>query len=221
MRKLVALLLVVVFTFSLTGCSTVKKGADNYQYMYDVVKDWNARMEADAQRENLFGFGEYLYNSHLILFPREKPVTLDEFYFEWNPAWTVDGYAAYFTCKLKEENFDAFVEELANFTVKTQEKETKLLFNDTNFAYDAYIIQWVKPDEEWEVLEYILLDEENGTVIFVYTMGMLEQIDANVSYDIKPKDKHSEDITGFTIYDDFENAEYDIDFLEILDKYQI
>ena len=219
MKKILVVFIGILLVFALTSCSKVKSGVENYQYMYDVVKDWNAKAEADSQRSDLFGFGEYLYNSHLILFPRKAPYSLKDFYFEWKPSIDVDGYAAYFTCKLNEDNFASFADGLENFTIKTPEKETKLLHDDKNFEYDAYIIQWVKPDEKWEVLEYVLLDEENNTVIFVYTMSMLDKIDDYASYNVMPKDKMSEDLVGFSIYDDFENATYDIEFLEFLNGF--
>lgn len=216
MKKIVSIFLVFVFAISLSSCSKTKIGVDNYQYMYDVIDDWNKQAAPGNERENLFGYGEYLYNSYLILFPRETPSTLTDFYFEWMPLIDVDGYAAYFTCQLTDENYLLFVDGLNNVTFSSKEKETKLLFNDSNFETDAYIIQWLKPSEKWEVLEYILLDDENNTVIFVYTMGMLNVINDYSNYNIMPKDEFDEDIVGFSIYDDFENATYNIEFLDYL-----
>ena len=218
MKKIVSIFLVFVFAISLSSCSKTKIGVDNYQYMYDVIDDWNKQATPGNEREDLFGYGEYLYNSYLILFPRETPSTLTDFYFEWMPSIDVDGYAAYFTCQLTDENYLFFVDGLNNVTFSSKEKETKLLFNDSNFETDAYIIQWLKPSEKWEVLEYILLDDENNTVIFVYTMGMLNVINDYSNYNIMPKDEFDEDIVGFSIYDDFENATYNIEFLDYLNS---
>ena len=48
--------------------------------MYDgMVDEWNKLSSSDV--EDLFGFGEYMYNSYLILFPRETPSTLTDYYF--------------------------------------------------------------------------------------------------------------------------------------------
>ena len=217
MKKVLSYFLIgIILPLSLVGCSKTKEGTDNYQYMYDVIDDWTKHAAKGSERENLFGYGEYLYNSYLILFPRETPSTLNDFYFKWTPLIDVDSFASYFTCQLTDEKYSLFVDGLNNVTFKSQEKETKLLFNDDNFDYDAYIIQWIKPDEKWEVLEYILLDEENNTVIFVYTMGLLDLINDYSKYNIMPKDKFNEEIVGFSIYDDFENASYDISFLQYL-----
>ena len=218
MKKIVSIFLMFVLSISLSSCSKTKIGVDNYQYMYDVIDDWNKQATPGHEREDLFGYGEYLYNSYLILFPRETPSTLTDFYFEWMPLIDVDGYAAYFTCQLTDENYLLFVDGLNNVTFSSKEKETKLLFNDSNFEKDAYIIQWLKPSEKWEVLEYILLDDENNTVIFVYTMGMLNVINDYSNYNIMPKDEFDEDIVGFSIYDDFENATYNIEFLDYLNS---
>ena len=218
MKKIVSIFLMFVLSISLSSCSKTKIGVDNYQYMYDVIDDWNKQATPGHEREDLFGYGEYLYNSYLILFPRETPSTLTDFYFEWMPLIDVDGYAAYFTCQLTDENYLLFVDGLNNVTFSSKEKETKLLFNDSNFEKDAYIIQWLKPSEKWEVLEYILLDDENNAVIFVYTMGMLNVINDYSNYNIMPKDEFDEDIVGFSIYDDFENATYNIEFLDYLNS---
>ena len=218
MKKIVSIFLLFVLSISLSSCSKTKIGVDNYQYMYDVIDDWSKQATPGNEREDLFGYGEYLYNSYLILFPRETPSTLTDFYFEWMPSIDVDGYAAYFTCQLTDENYLLFVDGLNNVTFSSKEKETKLLFNDSNFETDAYIIQWLKPSEKWEVLEYILLDDENNTVIFVYTMGMLNVINDYSNYNIMPKDEFDEDIVGFSIYDDFENAIYNIEFLDYLNR---
>lgn len=218
MKKIVSIFLLFVLAISLSSCSKTKIGVDNFQYLYDVIDDWNKQATPGHEREDLFGYGEYLYNSYLILFPRETPSTLTDFYFEWMPLIDVDGYAAYFTCQLTDENYLLFVDGLNNVTFSSKEKETKLLFNDSNFETDAYIIQWLKPSEKWEVLEYILLDDENNTVIFVYTMGMLNVINDYSNYNIMPKDEFDEDIVGFSIYDDFENATYNIEFLDYLNS---
>lgn len=149
MKKIIYLLIIICMTFTLTSCSKTKKGIENYYYMYDVIDDWNKQVTPGYERENLFGFGEYLYNSYLILFPREKPKTLTDFYFSWTPLIDVDAYAAYFTCQLNDETFPLFVEGLNKFTVKTPKGETKLLYDEKNFDYNAYIIQWENPNDKW------------------------------------------------------------------------
>ena len=60
-----------------------------------------------------------------------------------------------------------------------------------------------------------MLDEEKHTVVFVYTMDALEEIEKNSSYTVTPSelDFLTED---FTIYDDFESCTYDISFLDYL-----
>ena len=81
MKKIVSILLLFVLTISLSSCSKTKIGIENYQYMYDVIDDWNKQASPGQERDDLFGYGEYLYNSYLVLFPRETPSTLNDFYF--------------------------------------------------------------------------------------------------------------------------------------------
>ena len=71
-------------------------------------------------------------------------------------------------CKLSEESYRSFIEGLDSFSITKDGETHYLLKNEEAFSYPAYIIQWVAPGHKNEALEYILLDDENQTVIFVY-----------------------------------------------------
>lgn len=218
-RKICVFAFALLMCVSLVGCSKTKNGVENYQYMYNVVDDWNKHAAPEGKKDNLFGYGEYLYNSYLILFPRETPSSLNDFYFKWIPLIDVDGYAAYFTCVLSDDNYANFINGLETFSVHTDTSDRTLLKNTTNFQYPAYILQWDKPNEKWEVLEYILTDYENNTVIFVYTMGLLDEINSYADYNVLPTSKNflkNTEFENYTIYKNFSNAEYDIEFLKYL-----
>lgn len=211
-------------------------GPEHYQYAYAVVEDWNRKqIGTDNDRDSLFGYGEYLYNSHLLLFPRETPSTLDEFYFAWESmGFDVDGFAVYFTCKLDEAAYQGFKAGLADFAVKTDHGVQRPVYDMEHFQHPTYILQWLDADEKWEVLEYIMLDDANCTAVFVYnTIGMREDIEKNSVYTITPSTLdllgpyHRTGFTfdlkslnkgfeGFSIYDGFESAEYDLSFLDYL-----
>ena len=212
-------LLILLSVFLLIGCcSCVKERTDvsDYQYMYDgIVKDWNKQATPGHERESLLGFGGYLYNSYLLLFPRETPSTLQEYYFHWTPSIDVDGYAIYFTCKLNENNYDNFLDGLKNFKLQNGEKEISPLYDEAHFEFPTYILQWSEVGEKWEVLEYIMLDHENNTAVFVYTMSELDHIEKNSSYKVTPTEMYFLD-ESFSIYEDFKNSTYDISFLEYL-----
>ena len=62
------------------------------------------------------------------------------------------------------------------------EKETAPLYDDTHFDFPTYILQWTEVNKKWEVLEYVMLDNQNRTVVFVYTMSELEYIEKNSAY---------------------------------------
>jgi hypothetical protein len=178
-----------------------------------MVKEWNKL--STPNRDSLLGFGEYLYNSHLLLFPRETPSTLEEFYFHWSAGIDVDGYAIYFTCSLDEEKYIAFSDGLSNFKLQNSEKEITPLYDDTHFELPTYILQWTEVGKKWEVLEYVMLDKDNNTAVFVYTMSELEYIEKNPDYNVTPSEMNFLD-ENFSIYDDFEDSTYDISFLEYL-----
>ena len=216
MKKVLIGLLIVSLLFAFCGCSKERTDISDYQYMYDgIVKDWNKQATPGHERETLLGFGGYLYNSHLIFFPRETPSTLNEYYFHWTPSIDVDGYAIYFTCKLDENNYAAFVNGLENFEISNSTETKKLLYDTDHFSFPTYIAQWNKVEEKWEVLEYIMLDEANRTVIFVYTMSELYTIEEHSFYNVTPTELHFlED--DFSIYEDFDNCTYDVSFLDYL-----
>ena len=71
-----------------------------------------------------------------------------------------------------------------------------------------------------EAFEYIMLDEEKHTVVFVYTMSELEFIEEHSSYTVTPTDLNFLEndfsiYTGF-VYEDSVYCTYDISFLEHL-----
>ena len=224
---------ILYFTAWLSGWfDEVRTGPAHYQYTYEVRRDWERHMDERAREQGLFGYGEYRYQSHLLLFPRETPSTLREYYFRWSPQIDVDGFACYFTCGLTEENYAGFAQGLADFVLRSPMGEFRPLYDDEHFAYPAYILQWMEPGRKWQVLEYILLDEADHTVVFVYcTIGMEDDVEANsacditpTTWDILPDNVMPRDLLppgyrhygGFSIYGDFENAEYDLSFLDYL-----
>ena len=81
MKKLFAILLAIC-TLCFSGCVRFKEGVKDYQYMYDGMVDvWNSYAAPGHEVDTLLGYGGYKYNSHLILFPRETPSTLTDYYF--------------------------------------------------------------------------------------------------------------------------------------------
>lgn len=216
MKKIISLILAIAIGLCTCGCSQERTTTTDYQYMYDgVVKAWNKTVSPECRRNSLLGFGEYLYNSYLLLFPRQTPSTLDEFYFYWLQSIDVDGYAIYFTCQLSPENYSAFTNGLAEFRMNNNGTVNAPHFDDVHFSLPAYILQWSHVGEKWEVLEYILLDDETNTAVFVYTMGQLPLIEEHSAYTVTPTELHfsTED---FSIYQNFESSTYNISFLKYL-----
>ena len=199
-----------------------RTGPEHYQYIFE---------RSESSRNGLFGYGEYKYNSYLLLLPRETPSTLEEYYFRWEPLIDVDGFAVYFTCKLTEENYACFTDGLASFAMHTETGDIQPIYDTEHFQHPTYILQWLDADKKWEVLEYIMLDEVNHTAVFVYTtLGMQEKVEDNSSYTtmpsgwdiLLPEQKMSEALIppyhddGFSIYANFDTATYDLSFLDYL-----
>ena len=219
-----SLLLAVVMLMIISFCISQESrtGTEHYQYIFE---------RSESSRNGLFGYGEYKYNSYLLLFPREIPSTLDEYYYRCEPMMDVDGYGVYFTCKLTEENYAGFAEGIENFAMHTEKGDFKPIYDTEHFQHPTYILQWLDADEKWEVLEYIMLDEANHTAVFVYTtLGMQEKVEENSSYTtmpsewniLSPEQKMSEELIpnyhdeGFSIYANFDSATYDLSFLDYL-----
>ena len=212
---LITLLLLIPFLL-LTSYTVEKNEILDYQHIYNgAVDDWNRASMPYARRDSLLGFGEYLYNSQLILFPRETPTTLTDFYFHWTQGIDVDGYAIYFTCTLDADAYTSFAKGLADFEITNGTQSVKLLYDTEHFSLPTYILQWSEVGDKWEVLEYIMLDEVKRTAVFVYTMRELSYIEEHSSYTVTPSDLHFLD-EDFSIYEAFENSTYDISFLEYL-----
>lgn len=222
--KIISLVLLFALALTLAGCTNSRHGVDNYSYMYDVSEDWSSRHS--ETRENLFGYGERLYNSHLILFPRRAPSSLSDFYFEWKPGAKIDSFAAYFTCTLSLTDYGAFVTALDSFEVMTEAGAIKPLVDEKNFFGKAYILQWMDRGNDGPVREYIILDDENQTVVFAYTVAMTDELEENSGYTLNPgadvlSDHYPDNPSsylGFSIYSGFESADYSVDFLEYLDS---
>ena len=238
MKKTAVLSMVLCICLLLSACGVKVHGTNHYQKMYEIIKDWNRASSHD--REDLYGYGEYLYQSYLLLFPRETPSTLTDYSFLWDKGMDVDTYNVYFTCKLSEDSYRSFIEGLDSFSITKDGETHYLLKNEEAFSYPAYIIQWVAPGHKNEALEYILLDDENQTVIFVY-FAFTEKafLDKKAAYDIMPKVDLKEVVDaslynvetvdlggmewwmeGYSVYfpNNMENAVYDLSFLDLLNE---
>lgn len=217
---IVVILMLIIGSFLMSQESRI--GPEHYQHIFE---------RSESRDNGLFGYGEYKYCSYLLLFPRETPSTLDEYYFRCEPMMDVDGYGVYFTCKLTEDSYAGFADGLANFAMHTDSGEIRPIYDTEHFEYPTYILQWLDVEEKWEVLEYVMLDEKKHTAVFVYSMlGIRADIEENSSYTTTPsllnvlsKEQYMPDEMigypndrGFTIYADYDTATCDLSFLDYL-----
>lgn len=216
-------LIIVAFIVDIFAPPTVKNKVEDYQFIFGIA-DTFKRGERD-----IISFGEYKYNSYLLLVPRETPSTLEKFYYRWmSGAFDVDDYGFYFECKLEQDKFDNYVDGLANFSVKVGNTTKKLVKTEDAFDYPTYVVQWWNVGPKWQVFEYIMLDEVENKVVYAFSMSTgYDQIVKNASYNIAPHngvDIVPREMDGFSIYRDSENDEvykldemvYDTSFLNNL-----
>ena len=218
-----AILLIILFIIlSFNMPPIIKYSVRDYQYIFDIVDEFN------WGEKDIFGFGEYKYNSYLLLVPRKTPSTLKKFYYRWRSSIDVDDYGFYFECKLEKQKFDSYEVGLENFTIKVGDTTNKLVKTEETFAYPTYVVQWQNVGPKWQVFEYIMLDESENKVIYAFSMSTgYDQIIKKASYNIAPKngvDDVPEEMDYFSIYRDKEARKYykldemvyDISFLDNL-----
>lgn len=200
----------------------IKNRVKDYQFIFDIVDTFK------TGERDIIGFGEYKYNSYLLLVPRKTPSTLKKFYYRWRGSIDVDDYGFYFECKLEQEKFDNYIAGLENFTIKAGDTTKKLVKTEDAFDYPTYVVQWWSVGPKWQVFEYIMLDEVENKVVYAFSMSTgYDQIVKNASYNIAPHngvDNVPRKMDGFSIYRNPENDKvykldemvYDISFLDNL-----
>ena len=184
----------------------VKYSVRDYQFIFNIANTFN------WGEKDIIGFGEYKYNSYLLLVPRKTPSTLKKFYYRWSESIDVDNYGFYFECKLEQEKFDNYIAGLENFTIKVGDTTKKLVKTNDVFDYPTYVVQWQNVGPKWQVFEYIMLDESENKVIYAFSMSTgYDQIIKKASYNIAPKngvDDVPEEMDYFSIYRDKEARKY-------------
>ena len=180
--------LIIMLVYLLCPPITFKTKVDDYHYIYDVVNDSNKLNTPGFKRKTLLGYGEYMYNSFLILTPRKAPTSLSSFCFRWRPLIDFDELAYCFECKLDELSFNNYKNGLEEFKLTIYGVDHYLLKDEEHFRNTAYIVQWLTPCTNNQVsLEYILLDSENFAVTYVYSLfNHLDELENKSSYVIKP-----------------------------------
>lgn len=222
-------ILLLVFIITLcsaccTSCQRVYNKTDDYHMIFDNAENVNKQMMDDGKRDSYIGFGEYMYCSHFLLLPREKPQNLNEFYFYWSAAIDYDCYIVYFNYTLSDEDYQQYCKHISEFTVSYDGQTNKPIYDEENFDYPTYILTWVefdRPISRGGLCEYIMLDNSANTVVFVYTFGYsFAEVQAHAKYNIKPKKSNLDEYLteyrgkkaiigryGFSIYS-FRNDEY-------------
>ena len=192
--------LLLAFCLFLTTCSKSYSGPNKYHMIYDHVKTANKSFTKDSQKETLLAFEEYAYCSYMLLFPREQPEDLGEFEFHWSQGIDYDDYSIYFSYGLEEAVYRAFRDNLEDFAISWQGQTNRPVYTEDTFAYPAYILTWGT-----DLCEYILLDDENCTVVNVYRMyDDLEEIQKDAAYKILPLSGDYDSVISLMEHTDFD-----------------
>lgn len=188
MKKIISFLVVFILCISMAGCVQTYSSVQDYHMIYDNVDNANKTFTKEGQKETLLGWGEYMYCSYMLLFPRECPDDILEFEYYWNQSIDYDGYGIYFSYELDEEEYKSFKNKINEFSVTYQNQVNKPIFLEDAFEYPAYILSWSNDVENSGFCEYIMLDDESCTVINVYKMFYgLEELQSKADFNILPK----------------------------------
>ncbi len=195
MKKMMVIILVVAMCVTNLACIGPEKTYDDvkdYNIIYDNVDKVNKTFTRDARVDTLLSWDSYLYYSYLLLFPREAPEGLEEFNYKWNQGiFDIDNYSIYFSYKLSAENYKSFKNNLASFSIKYKDQVNKPVYTETLFDYPTYIITWSQNVEDTGFCEYIMLDDENCTVINVYKLFYtLQELQDIANYNVLPKSEN-------------------------------
>lgn len=188
MKKVISIMLVLAMCLSLTGCIKTYSNVEDYSIIYENVKNANKTFTKDAQVETLLRWGEYMYCSYLLLFPRESPDGISEFQYYWGQSMDYDDYSIYFSYKLDNEEYQSFKSRISEFTISYKDQNNKPIFAADLFEHPAYIMSWSNDVEGTGFCEYIMLDDKTHTIINVYKMfRSLQEIQETTQHNILPK----------------------------------
>jgi len=114
--------------------------------------------------------------SLLEIFPKELPpsATVEDYYYFCNNGLLDNSYQLYLVCSYDQEDFAREKERLESIELTFRDEVHKPTITDTGFKYPAVVTIF----EDQDSFEYALLDEETGTIAYVYaqSMGIKESI---------------------------------------------
>ena len=148
------------------------------------VDDYSIILEKDKDGKDRFSFENDTYNSLLVMFPREKPEELLEFYYYCDGGGISD-YAICFSYKLEENEYNELLNKAKSYKVTYEGVEHKVIYTEDDFYYKAVIFSWDSTYQD--IYEYSLFDDNNHVVINVFIKGSsISRVQANCNYNIQP-----------------------------------
>jgi len=194
-KKIICVMIIIALCVSIAGCVQTYSDVQDYHMIYDNVDNANKTFTKAGQKKTLLGWGEYMYCSFMLLFPREAPENLLNFEYYWGQSIDYDDYGIYFSYKLDEDKYLDFKNKLSEFSITYKDQVNKPIFLEDTFEYPAYILSWSKDVEENGFCEYIMLDDKNCTVINVYQIFYgLSELQKKADYNIIPQNTTCDEV---------------------------
>ena len=187
LKKLVCTsLFFIVIMFSMTSCYYIFGKTVTDSEKYDVIY---SVPDNGVKIDTVLGSGGYTYESYLILFPKERPENIEDFYYYVRPGIDYDTHCICFTYTLEKEYFKSVAEEMKNFSVTYNGITNTVIYDETHFDYPAVILAW--PNEDFgkcKPAEYILLDYDNCRMINVFKIcAFFSDFDGHTPVNVLPK----------------------------------
>ncbi len=172
-RKIIILLTVLLAAFLVIGTSLITAqlgkelaGASYETKNIDEYGNYSGHIESEQT-----GFF-----SLLEIFPKELPpsVTVKDYYYFCNNGLLDNSYQLYLLCSYNKEDFNIEKERLESIELIFNNKDQKPIITDTGFKYPAVVTIF----NDQNSFEYALIDDETGTIAYVFaqSMGIKESV---------------------------------------------
>lgn len=166
-RKIIILLAALLAVFLVIGTSLItaqlgKEIAGDSYTTRSIDEYGNYSGHIEIEQEGFF--------SLLEIFPKELPpsATVKDYYYFRNNGLLDNSYQLYLLCSYDKEDFDREKERLESIELTFGDEVHKPTITDTGFEYHAVVTIF----NDQNSFEYALIDEETGTIAYVFAQSM-------------------------------------------------
>ena len=158
----VLLAIFLVIATSLITIQFVKLISGNSYATRNVDEYGNYAGHIESEQEGFF--------SLLRIFPKELPpsATVKDYYYFCNNGLIDNAYQLFLVCSYDKEDYNREKERLESMELAFNDEVHKPTITDTGFYYHAIVTIF----NDQNSYEYALLDEETGTIAYVFAQSM-------------------------------------------------